>query len=95
MNMKEKLAAFAVKHDLPGKAKKLERTVCAGAAAAAAMGMTAVTTFAADPGMVISAETAVSKISEGVSPFTEPAVIIICTVSGIKLGQKLLKSAAR
>lgn len=95
MNIKEKALGFAVKHDLAGKAAKLERAAIAGAAAVTAFGMTAVNAFALDLGMTVSAETAVQQITDGVSPFTEPAVIILCGVSGIKLGMRVLKSSAR
>lgn len=94
MMIKEKFADFAVKHDLVGKAQKLERAAIAGAAAVTAAGMSAVNAFAFDVGMTVTADKAVEEIAEGVAPYTEPAVIILCGVAGIKLGQKLLKRAA-
>lgn len=77
------------------KFSKVKRTLCALCVAASAMSVAAVPCSAMDLGMTFTADTATKEIADGVSPFTEPSVIILCAVSGLKLGFKLIKSAAK
>lgn len=77
------------------KGSKLKRALCAVAVAASAMSAMALPCHAMDLGMTFTSEQAIKEISDGVSPFTEPSVIILCAVSGVKLGFKLIKSVTR
>ena len=76
------------------KGSKLKRALCAVAVAASAMSVMALPCHAMDLGMTFTADQATKEIADGVSPFTEPSVIILCAVSGLKLGFKLIKSAS-
>lgn len=77
------------------KISKAKRVLCAMAVAASAMSVTALPCHAIDIGMTVTADKAIQEIADGVSPFTEPSVTILCAVAGLKLGFKLIKSVTK
>ena len=74
--------------------KAVERVAVGAGASIMALGAS-ITASAVDWGSTISAETAVSSIADNASDFIEPAIIIMCAVSGLRLGMKFLRGSAR
>lgn len=94
-NAKTKLSQISGKV-LDSKAYKMAERIAVGAGAGlATIGISAMNAFAVDWGSTISAETAVGSIAENASDFIEPAIIIMCAVSGLRLGMKFLRGSAR
>lgn len=70
--------------------------VCASGLAAAVTGFAVSAEDAGiDWGATITSASAISEISKNASGFVEPAIIVMCAVSGLRLGWRFLRSAAR
>ena len=81
---------------LDSKAYKTAERVAIGASSGlAALGVSAMNSSAVDWGAAISAETAIGYISENAADFIEPAIIIMCAVSGLRLGMRFLRGSAK
>lgn len=92
--IKTKVASMAEKVSNSKAYKTAERIAVGAGASVMALGAS-ISASAVDWGSTISAETAVGSIAENASDFIEPAIIIMCAVSGLRLGMKFLRGSAR
>lgn len=92
--IKTKVASVAKKVSNSKAYKTAERIAVGAGASVMALGAS-ISASAVDWGSTISAETAVGSIAENASDFIEPAIIIMCAVSGLRLGMKFLRGSAR
>jgi len=94
-NIKAKATKFATNPKFVKAFNKVTNAVAGGCAVVTATAMTAFNASAFDLGANFTAAAAVDEISGGASPFLEPAITIMCAVSGLKLGMKFLRGSAR
>lgn len=93
-NIKTKAVNFACSPKCVKAVNKITNAVSAGAAAVTAFAISASNASAVDWGATITAENAISEIASGASPFVEPAIIIMCSVAGLKLGMRFIRGSA-
>ncbi|MBQ7782938.1 MAG: hypothetical protein IJ368_03125 [Oscillospiraceae bacterium] len=98
--MKRKAVEIACNPKVYNAVCKVQKGAVAASAAVGAVGMTMVNASAetgttATVSTILTTVAAADKITAGYAPFLEPAIIILCAVSGVRLGMKLLKGAAK
>lgn len=75
--------------------KAVERVAVGAGISLATLGVSAMNASAVDWGSTITAEAAINSISGNAADFIEPAILIMCAVSGLRLGMKFLRGSAR
>ncbi|MGN0637202.1 MAG: hypothetical protein ACI4J0_02425 [Huintestinicola sp.] len=93
-NIKNKFVKFATNPTCVKAVNKVTNAVSAGCAAVTAVAISAANASAVDWGATITASDAVDNIASGASPFVEPAIIIMCSVAGLKLGMRFIRGSA-
>lgn len=68
-----------------------------GAAASAAVSALTVSAFAADGDIssIVAAAASVDSIMENCKPFISPAIMVMCAFTGVRMGMKFLRGAAK
>ncbi len=83
------------------KAYRCAEKVAVGASTAlAGVGLTAMSAFAEDSssggvdlGSIVTAAASADKILANAEPFMEPAIILLCSIGGIRLGMRFLRGS--
>ncbi len=76
------------------KAYRCAEKVAVGASTAlAGVGLSAMSAFAADLGSIVTSAASADSILENAEPFIEPAIILLCSIGGIRLGMRFLRSS--